>query len=66
MRDMSPDLSFQCSRSKITTSKTLDTSLTHPVCQWLLRVALYRVFPGGTQIDVVFLVDTAQEVVVRC
>jgi hypothetical protein len=51
VRDMSPNLSFQCSRSQATTSRTLDTSLAHPVYQWLLPVALCRVFPGWTQDD---------------
>ncbi|TGB97064.1 hypothetical protein CRI64_01085 [Escherichia sp. E2748] len=48
---MSPNLSFQCSLSKATTSRTLNTSLAHPVYQWLLPVAFYRVFPGWTQVD---------------
>ena len=47
-----PKLSFQCSRSQATTSRTLDTSLAHPVYQWLLPVALCRVFPGWTQDDI--------------
>jgi hypothetical protein len=51
VRDMSPNLSFQCSRSQATTSRTLDTSLAHPVYQWLLPVAISRVLPGWTQDD---------------
>ncbi len=51
VRDMSPNLSFQCSLSKATTSRTLDTSLAHSVYQWPLPVALSRVFSGWTQDD---------------
>ena len=51
VRDMSPNLSFQCSLSKATTSRTLDTSLAHSVYQWPLPVALSRVFSGWTQVD---------------
>ncbi|MDC4887294.1 hypothetical protein OHV84_19070 [Acinetobacter baumannii] len=51
MRDMSPNLSFQCSRSQATTSRTLDTSLAHPVYQWPLSMAISRVLPGWTQDD---------------
>ena len=51
VRDMPPNLSFQCSRTKGTTSRTLDTSLAHPVYQWPLPVAFCRVFPGWTQVD---------------
>ncbi|HAJ4057139.1 TPA: hypothetical protein HLU08_23765, partial [Escherichia coli] len=48
---MSPNLSFQCSRSQATTSRTLDTSLAHPVYQWPLSMAISRVLPGWTQDD---------------
>lgn len=48
---MSPNLSFQCSLTKASTSRTLDTSLAHPAYQWPLPVALSRVFPGWTQDD---------------
>ena len=51
VRDMSPKLSFQCSRSKATTSRTLNTSLAHPVYQWLLPMAICRAFSGWTQDD---------------
>jgi len=51
VRDMSPNMSFQCSLTRATTSRTLDTSLAHSAYQWLLPVALYRVFPGWTQDD---------------
>ncbi|WP_185935396.1 hypothetical protein [Acinetobacter baumannii] len=51
MRDVSPNLSFQCSLSKATTSRTLDTSLAHPAYQWLPPMAICRVFPGWTQVD---------------
>ena len=48
---MSPNLSFQCSLTKAATSRTLETSLAHPVCQWPLPMAISRVFPGWTQVD---------------
>ncbi len=51
VRDMSPNLSFQCSLTKAATSRTLETSLAHPVCQWPLPMAISRVFPGWTQVD---------------
>lgn len=51
VRDMSPNLSFQCSRSTGTTSRSLDASLAHPAYQWLLPMAFCRVFPGWTQVD---------------
>jgi len=51
VRDVSPNLSFQCSLSQATTSRTLITSLAHPVYQWLLPMASLRVFPGWTQVD---------------
>ena len=51
VRDMSPNLSFQCSLTKAATSRTLETSLAHPVCQWPLPMAISRVFPGWTQAD---------------
>ena len=51
VRDVSPNLSFQCSLSKATTSRTLDTSLAHPAYQWLPPMAICRVFPGWTQVD---------------
>ena len=51
VRDMSPNLSFQCSRTQAITSRTLTTSLAHPVYQWLLPVALLHVLPGWTQDD---------------
>jgi len=51
VRDVSPNLSFQCSRSNGTTSRTLTTSLAHPVYQWPQPVAISRVFPGWTQDD---------------
>lgn len=49
VRDMSPNLSFQCSLSQVTTSRTLHTSLAHPVYQWLPPVALRRIFQGWIQ-----------------
>ncbi len=51
MRDMSPNLSFQCSRSKVTTSRTLDTSLAHPVYQWLPPLAIFVSVSGWNQGD---------------
>ncbi|EAB7210985.1 hypothetical protein DNE05_25225 [Salmonella enterica] len=48
---MSPNQSFQCSRSSVTTSSTLDTSFAQPAYQWLLPVAFLRVLPGWTQDD---------------
>ncbi|PQN74472.1 hypothetical protein C5K02_25820, partial [Shigella flexneri] len=37
--------------SKAATSRTLNTSLAHPVYQWPLPMALSRVLPGWTQAD---------------
>lgn len=51
VRDVSPNLSFQCSRSNGTTSRTLTTSLAHPVYQWLPPMAICRAFSGWTQVD---------------
>ncbi len=51
VRDMSPNLFFQCSRSTGTTSRSLDASLAHPAYQWLLPMAFCRVFPVWTQVD---------------
>lgn len=51
VRDMSPNLSFQCSLSQAATSRTLNTSLAQTCYQWLLPVAFCRVFPGWTQDD---------------
>ncbi|PAQ97892.1 hypothetical protein B6J50_21750 [Klebsiella pneumoniae] len=51
VRDMSPNLSFQCSLTKASTSRTLDTSLAHPAYQWPLPVAHLHVYPGWTQDD---------------
>ena len=49
VRDMSPNLSFQCSLSSATTSRTLRTSLAHLCYQWLPPVAICRVFQGWNQ-----------------
>jgi len=49
VRDMSPNLSFQCSRTQVFTSRTLNTSLAHPVYQWLPPVAIFRAFSYWTQ-----------------
>jgi len=49
VRDMSPNLSFQCSLSLATTSRTLSTSLAHLCYQWLPPVAIRCVFQGWNQ-----------------
>lgn len=46
VRDMSPNLSFQCSRTLVTTSSTLDTSLAQAAYQWLPPLAIFRVCSG--------------------
>lgn len=51
VRDMSPNLSFQCSLRQATTSRTPDKSLAHPVYQWLPPMAIFRAFSGWTQVD---------------
>ncbi len=51
LEDMSPNLSFQCSLTKASTSRTLDTSLAHPAYQWPLPMAHLHVYPGWTQDD---------------
>ncbi|EAN0886512.1 hypothetical protein DML44_24405 [Salmonella enterica] len=49
-RPQIPKLFFQCSLSRAKTSRPLDISLSYtPSYQWLLPVAIYRVFPGWTQ-----------------
>ena len=46
MRDESPKLSFQCSRSQAPTSRTPDKSLAHLSYQWLPPLAIFRVCSG--------------------